>query len=133
MKLHVCSDDAVSKSVWFLCVLQLSHSKVGVSAMANKPPAGILPIYLRSAMVEQYGLIDETTKEPVVFKKIPKQTIIDDIVRQGVYNDFSEMRAKIQAIPLEELLFLHDPEGKYEGANFLICASEDIYQQRMQV
>ena len=97
------------------------------------PPKGILPIYLRSAMVEQYGLIDEATKEPVVFKKIAKQTIIDDIVRQGVYNDFSEVRKKIEAIPLDELLFLHDPDGKYEGANFLICADEQIYRERMEV
>ena len=67
-------------------------------------PPGILPIYLRSAMVEQYGLIDEN-KVPVVFKKIPKQLILDDIQRQGVYNDFSEMKAKIQVWLLECLPF----------------------------
>ena len=37
-----------------------------------------------------------------------------------------------QAIPLEELLFLHDPDGKYEGANFLIASNDDIYQEKMR-
>jgi hypothetical protein len=60
----------------------------------SAPPPGILPIYLRSAMVEQYGLIDEN-KQPVIYKKISKEQILDDIQRQGVYNDFSEIKAKL--------------------------------------
>ena len=97
------------------------------------PPKGILPIYLREEMRIQYGLQDEVTKEPVVFKKIAKQTILDDCIRQGVYNDFSEIKNKIAAIPLEELLFMGDPKGTYDGANFLICADDSIYQQKMAV
>lgn len=34
---------------------------------------------------------------------------------------------------MEELLFIHDPDGKYEGANFLICSNDEIIQQRLQV
>ncbi len=54
----------------------------------SKPPAGILPFYIREQIVLQYELSIEG--EPVRWKKIPKKTIIDDVARQGVFNDFSD-------------------------------------------
>lgn len=78
-----------------------------ISAVSNgkmsAPPPGILPIYLRSAMVEQYGLVDYNGK-PVVYKKISKTLILDDIQRQGVYNDFSEIKAKLQVFTFFSLI-----------------------------
>lgn len=101
--------------------------------MADKPqpPAGMMPLYLRQAMVQQYGLGDDKGNL-VPSKRIAKEQIINDVAKQGVYNDFSEYMAKVKAYPGDELLFIADPEGKYDGANFLLCLSMDAYQAQLQ-
>ena len=87
----------------------------------SKPPAGIFPIYLRAQMVEQYGMMKDG--DPKLYVKIPKAKILADVAEQGVFNDFSDVNLfkKIKAIPMDEILFIGDPDGKYDGSNFLTC------------
>ena len=68
---------------------------MAASASDKQGPPGILPVYLRQVMLEQYGMINSENGEMVRFKKIAKDTILNDCQRQGVYNDFTEFKAKV--------------------------------------
>lgn len=92
--------------------------------MVNAPD-GVVPIFLRGATCEKYGLkIGDGVMDLVEYKMLTKTELMKEIVGLGVMSDFEPAKKAIESSLTDDILLVVDKEQSY-GEVFLLCCSED--------
>ncbi|XP_063710237.1 dynein axonemal intermediate chain 3-like [Symsagittifera roscoffensis] len=96
---------------------------------AETPPGDLKPVFLSAPTQSIFGCTTDsevTVEEP--FKLIPKQAIVDDMVKRAAVSDFSVVKQTIQNYAGDSILIAYDPYFKF-GENFYIALTEEAKER----
>lgn len=97
-----------------------------------KTQEGVSGIFLTGATQQLFGCVcDEQVTRAAPHKLIPKQSILDDLIKRAAVSDFSPFKAQLQAYTGSEVLIVYDPDFEF-GENFYICLTEDARVATLQ-
>ena len=89
-------------------------------------PTGMYRIFLTNATQTAFNLRsdDDITQEDNI-RMIPKQQIVDDILRKNAGSDFHPLKQLIEDYQAEEIAVIYDYEFQFDK-NFYICLSDEL-------